>query len=68
MSCASCGAAVQWAVTPRGRRMPIEPRKGGNVAIENREGVLHASFVADGSGTHVSHFATCPQAAHWRRS
>jgi len=34
-TCRSCGAPVVWAVTPEGRRMPVdaEPVDGGNVLL-----------------------------------
>lgn len=60
--CRSCGAEILWAVTTSGKRMPVDatPEPYGNVQLETVDGVLRASVVGHGDGTHVAHFATCP--------
>lgn len=65
--CRSCRAEVVWTVTTSGRRMPVEAAERGNVVLGREGEALVARVVDDGQGTHVSHFATCPQANSWRR-
>lgn len=62
-TCASCNAPIIWAITPKHQRIPIdlEPADDGNVLLsEHFDGTTVASVTAPGSGTHRSHFATCP--------
>jgi hypothetical protein len=70
-TCKSCGAPIVWAFVPRtGRRMPVDadPVDDGNVILTRPStSMAEAHVVAKGAGTHVSHFATCPQAAEHRR-
>ncbi|MFV2091352.1 MAG: hypothetical protein ACC642_11890 [Pseudomonadales bacterium] len=55
--CKSCGAIIIWLKTKQGNRMPVD----------------YASFNTGDSGIfdpgkgHVSHFATCPNAAKHRK-
>lgn len=76
-SCRSCGAPIVWAVTRKGKRMPLdaEPVDGGNVVIvEPARGSVppvaevREPALTDPSGLarYTSHFATCPQADSWR--
>ena len=68
--CRSCGAPIIWTVTSKGKRMPVDakPVEGGNVRLDqDLLGNTVASIVPDGTGDRVSHFATCPEAARWRR-
>jgi hypothetical protein len=53
--CGSCGAAVIWFTTRNGRPMPV-----------NAESV-HALDSQLELPRHISHFATCPNAARHRR-
>lgn len=64
-SCGSCGAEVEWVVTAKGRRMPLDAIAvgGGNVRVVDGVAVVGAP----GFGDRVSHFATCPNAAKHRR-
>ena len=63
--CRSCGAEIIWIKTPEGKSMPLDA-KPEKRWVEN---------VADGHGvdywgledTYVSHFATCPDAAKFRK-
>lgn len=71
--CNSCQSAIVWAVTEKGRRMPmdLEPSFRGTFRLEQRgtEGTV-AVFVKkeDRKGPlYTSHYATCPQAAGWRK-
>jgi hypothetical protein len=72
--CRTCGAPIQWATTPAGRPIPldVDPVEGGNIALDTASGVPVAVIGAvdnpDGYPRYRSHFATCPQADHWRRS
>ena len=68
--CRSCRAPIVWAETRGGSKMPVDkvPVKGGNIALEYIAGQWVADKVTEGTGTHVTHFATCPNAvAHRRR-
>ena len=66
--CRSCRALIEWVHTEAGKRMPVEEQEGGNVLVDaDLVGERVARYVGDGEGTHVSHFATCPQAAAWRK-
>lgn len=66
--CRSCRARIHWARTAAGKAMPIEERSGGNLVVEtDLLGDAVVQVVEAGSGTHDSHFATCPDARKWRR-
>lgn len=68
--CKKCGAAIFWATTPKGKKIPIDDghAERGNVSIEvDLLGDPVAVIGAPGSGPHVSHFATCPYASEFRR-
>jgi hypothetical protein len=36
--CRSCGASIEWAITPNGKKMPLdkEPVADGNILVEMR--------------------------------
>jgi aspartate 1-decarboxylase len=64
-TCRSCGATVEWVVTAKGSRMPLDiqtPPGKGNIVVDN--GIARAVKV--GEGVRISHFATCPNAAKHR--
>ena len=64
--CRSCGAAIEWAeVVASGRRMPFDGRLA---PVESRQHPENGRVVeiVDLDAT-TSHFATCPDAARWRR-
>jgi hypothetical protein len=77
-TCRSCGAGIVWAVTAKGKRMPVdaEPHPDGNVTtVPNGagRGTLLALVHPPGQQPldadeprYRSHFATCPQAAAHR--
>lgn len=66
--CRSCYARVEWVRTESGRRMPVEETEGGNIRLDkDLLGERVAVMVPEGEGTHVSHFARCPQSKEWRR-
>lgn len=62
--CRSCDAPIVWAVTvPNARRMPFNDPVILSPVMDPREGVV----LVDMDRT-TSHFATCPDAARWRRN
>jgi hypothetical protein len=68
--CNSCGAEIFWVVTEAGRRMPVDakPVENGNIMVTD-DGKASYSKGADlfqPGPRYVSHFATCPDGAHWR--
>lgn len=71
--CRSCGAWILWARTFAGKsKIPLDAEPAaekGNVVLTNRhlaDGTVIVEMVPPGQGTHVSHYATCPQADEWR--
>ncbi len=69
--CRSCGTHIVWAVTEAGKNAPVEKQMGGNVVLDPSllpDEPATARVVRPGTGTHVNHFATCPQAPSWRKS
>lgn len=54
--CTSCRAAIVWLRTVNGNRMPVD---AATVKPDDTE--------YNGKAGHVSHFATCPDAAKHRR-
>jgi len=71
-SCSSCGADIVWAITERGKKMPVDTQLtlGGNLLLLERDDGLHALVVEPYPDrlAYTSHFATCPQAAEWRKT
>lgn len=69
--CTSCGAEIEWGVTAKARRIPLDPGtvRRGNVAIVGTfsNGTHAVDVVPPGEGDRVSHFATCPDANKHRR-
>ncbi len=76
--CRSCEAPVFWAVTDGGKRMPVDlqPEDDGNLVIVGmgpddaaRVTVVEPSAPMLGDPPRYrSHFATCPNADHHRKS
>lgn len=71
-----CGASIFFALSTVGKAMPIdaEPVVGGNLMLsQTNDGKLVASVDNAASALllpeprYVSHFATCPDAAKFRR-
>lgn len=65
--CQGCGAPIGWARTLNDKPMPVEPRDGGNVLVVEAGSQLVAKVVGHGQGSHISHFAVCPEARRFRR-
>jgi hypothetical protein len=71
-TCRSCAAPILWAITEKGRRIPLdpEPTGGGNISTEERiDGHLNAHVMPSVPGVpgYVSHFVTCEFAGRHRR-
>ncbi|MEJ7724323.1 MAG: hypothetical protein WKF64_08465 [Ilumatobacteraceae bacterium] len=76
-ACRSCAAAIVWAVTDNGKRIPLDahPTPAGSVRLHDtvppRAVVVGATidlFDPTDDGTrYMPHHATCPQADEWRR-
>ncbi len=81
VKCRSCGAAIIWAITARGVRMPLDampdPAKGNQIIeLDAPEGIdgpqtwrcRAASMLLDaGQDRYMPHHATCPDGRRWRR-
>lgn len=74
-SCKSCGAEIDWAIDPKGKRVPVDAgdKPDGNVAAWPGQHVqLLARYLKRGEQPlqderrTTSHFATCPDAEKWR--
>jgi hypothetical protein len=73
-ACRSCGAPVVYVPTVAGTTLILDEDPVPNGNIEIRDGkarVLHKDELAqatfDPRILYVSHFATCPDSAQWRR-
>jgi len=64
-TCRGCGAAILWIRTPQGKRTPIDAAvKKIWIAVLDGDPPAWTWILRDG---HESHFATCPQAAEFRK-
>jgi hypothetical protein len=80
-TCRSCGAPMRWAeslTTKKQMPLDVEPTETGNIGVVEwveRPSRLPLPIVAYNPSTgtqatpyrYTSHFATCPQAAQWRK-
>ena len=72
--CRSCGAAISWAKTSSGKRIPIDPEPSpkGNLVLRGdaeKLAIFATAVNADARELrYTSHFANCPNAASHRRS
>ena len=69
-TCKSCKAAIEWARTPSGRRIPVDlaPTADGNLVVIN--GTAYTYNYEDRAlkvPRRTPHFATCPDARLWRQ-
>lgn len=65
-TCRACRAPVEWAATERGKRIMLDlPSADPKANIIVTDGVAHV--VKPGEGTRISHWATCPDAARFRK-
>lgn len=79
-TCRSCNRAIRWAVTAKGRRIPLDasPSPTGNVELtfgggEAPEAATLTGAALDAARTRLTplympHHATCPQGNAWKRS
>lgn len=75
--CRTCKAVVVWVTTEKGEAMPVDadPVRGGNIRLEGSAARPTAVYVQPLLETdeqraaphYVSHFATCPDKAAWRK-
>ena len=73
-TCRSCSASIRWALTTKGRRIPLDPDPvpDGNLVLV--DGVAYSlpalatlrPELEVPAERFVSHFATCPQAGDHR--
>lgn len=76
----TCRATLLWAETPKGKRIPLDPKPTleGNIALELRPSrPLDLAVTLDkehlemarsnGDALYTSHFATCPARKAFRR-
>jgi hypothetical protein len=69
-TCKSCNAAILWAETPNGKRMPLDaqPVPNGNIVlVDGKATVIGHGETRDGREAWLSHWATCPSAAQHRK-
>lgn len=68
-TCRSCGAAILWAVTPAGKRMPVDAQPTKRISLDSYGVKTFGDLapVANVVDTYTSHFATCPSAAQHRK-
>lgn len=79
MTCRSCRAPIMWVTLPSGKAMPVDaaPSDDGNVAMLSAGNaiILTAGELSEERSMpeplrrklYRSHFATCPDAAQFRR-
>jgi hypothetical protein len=60
-TCKGCGAEIIWTYTEAGKRIPLDAKPEKRFVWEN---VPDQYRLKD---TYVSHFATCPKAAEFRK-
>lgn len=74
--CRGCGSAMRWAVTDRGKGIPLDPEPVdiGNLVLDGEEGDgrPRVRYVRKGEDTgilprYVAHFVTCPEAKGFRK-
>lgn len=71
--CRGCGAPIIWAVTPNGKRIPInpEPHPTGNIELDTTHRPTRATVHSQGplgvDTLYLAHFATCPNADRFRK-
>lgn len=75
-TCRGCGAEMRWALTDKGRGIPLDPEpvETGNLVLadEAADGRPIVRYVRKGEDTgiqprYVSHFVTCPEAESFKR-
>lgn len=67
-ACRSCGAAIIWAITPAGKRMPLDEATvttGARYILPQHSQMCSPALGSDPG--HEPHFITCPDAKKWRK-
>lgn len=81
-SCRSCRAPILWTLSEAGKRTPLDayPHDEGTIEVYGQAlggevglsrvltGDLLDTARENGTSLYRSHFASCPQAAAWRRT
>ncbi len=72
--CSTCRAEITWVKTAAGKSMPLdaEPTEDGNVVLVNGLAVVLGAkgaqgVAAVGATRYTTHWATCKEAAAWRK-
>lgn len=76
--CRSCNAEIRWALSARGRRIPLDPEPytgpepSGLFRLADPDGLVPTAITVppgalEADPVYRSHFATCPEAALHRR-
>lgn len=68
--CSSCKAPIFWALTAKGKRMPLDAQPDPQGIVWLHGGVAHVGDQPPAMGAtdrYTSHFATCPNAGKWRK-
>jgi hypothetical protein len=60
--CSSCGAAIVWAPTAKGKAMPLDLATEQRVIISRQTGLAHVV------PAYTPHWATCPSADQHRKA
>lgn len=58
-TCKSCGASIVWGKTKAGKSIPLDAEPIGGLLNEETGEVMKLR---------QTHYATCPDAADWRKS
>jgi hypothetical protein len=67
-TCKSCSAPIEWVKSARtGKAMPLDAGDAPDGNLVVLDGVAHPALQGDTRPRRKSHFATCPQAAEWRK-
>ena len=74
VKCKSCGATIFFIKTKTGKSMPVdaEPSPTGNIRLTETGGEVLGKKAAEearlnGTPLYLSHYATCPDAAKYRK-
>lgn len=62
-TCRACGAPIQWVLTSRGKKMPLDVKKRTICVIAETLTGLEIERMVSG---YESHFANCPDADEMR--
>ena len=54
-NCRGCGARIEWWITPRGKRIPMEPKIVGSITAGDRREIVEP------------HWQNCPNADDFRK-